>query len=82
LGVPLFTPLQLMNDNRTIAGVNLGHLWEEAAMLREEMDALLELFEAGKIAPHIDSTFPFERAAEAHQRIEGRSNVGKVILVP
>jgi NADPH:quinone reductase-like Zn-dependent oxidoreductase len=82
VGIPLFTPLQLMNDNRSIAGVNLGHLWSEVAMLRDEMDALIELFEAGKIAPHIDSTFPFEQAAEAHQRIEGRSNVGKVILVP
>ncbi|MBW2529293.1 MAG: zinc-binding dehydrogenase [Deltaproteobacteria bacterium] len=82
VGIPLFTPMQLMNDNRTIAGVNLGHLWKEAAMLREEMDALLELFEAGRIEPHIDSTFPFEQAAEAHQRIESRANVGKVVLVP
>jgi NADPH:quinone reductase-like Zn-dependent oxidoreductase len=27
LGIPLLTPLQLMNQNRTVSGVNIGHLW-------------------------------------------------------
>jgi NADPH:quinone reductase-like Zn-dependent oxidoreductase len=26
-GIPLLTPLQLMNQNRTVSGVNIGHLW-------------------------------------------------------
>lgn len=82
VGVPLFTPMGLMSDNRAVAGVNMGHLWGETAMLRQEMDELLELFRAGKIAPHIDSTFPFEQAAEGHRRLQERKNVGKVILVP
>jgi NADPH:quinone reductase-like Zn-dependent oxidoreductase len=30
----------------------------------------------------IDGVFPFSRAAEAHRRIEGRMNIGKVVLVP
>jgi NADPH:quinone reductase-like Zn-dependent oxidoreductase len=30
----------------------------------------------------VDEVFPFERAADAHRRIEERRNVGKVLLRP
>jgi NADPH:quinone reductase-like Zn-dependent oxidoreductase len=30
----------------------------------------------------VDKSFPFQQAAEAHRYIEGRKNIGKVILVP
>lgn len=82
LGIPLFTPLGLMDANRSIAGVNMGHLWGETELLRGELDALVALFREGRIRPHIDSTFPFAEAAAAHRRLESRKNVGKVVLVP
>jgi len=80
--LPHFSPMELMNDNRTVAGVNMGHLWREEEMLTAEMAVLMELFRAGSIRPHIDSTFPFDRAADAHRRIQERRNIGKVLLVP
>jgi len=42
-GIPLLTPLGLMNHNRTISGVNVGHLWGQIAVLREELQAVLAL---------------------------------------
>jgi NADPH:quinone reductase-like Zn-dependent oxidoreductase len=80
--IPLFTPLGLMDANRTVAGVNIGHLWGEAALLREELDALVGLYRANRIRPHVDTTYGFAEAADAHRRIESRKNVGKVVLVP
>lgn len=82
LSIPRFSPVRLMNENRSIAGVNIGHLWNERAMLQEEISALIDLYRQGKIKPRIDSKFPFERAADAHRRIQDRRNVGKVLLVP
>jgi NADPH:quinone reductase-like Zn-dependent oxidoreductase len=82
ISVPFFTPLGLMDNNRSIAGVSIGHLWSEMEMLNEEMTALLSLYKEGKIQPHIDRTFPFADAASAHRRIQDRKNVGKVVLVP
>jgi synaptic vesicle membrane protein VAT-1 len=81
-GVPLFTPIGIMNDNRAVAGVNMGHLWDEQEMLAEELSALVALYRLGAIKPHIDTVFPFAQAAEAHRRIQSRKNVGKVVLVP
>src|SRR6266536_6370974 len=49
LATPLLTPLQLMAHNRTVSGVHLGRLWGEAAVLREEFQAVLALWEAGRI---------------------------------
>jgi NADPH:quinone reductase-like Zn-dependent oxidoreductase len=82
LGIPLFTPMGLMDRNITISGVNLGHLWDRVPMLREELDALTELWRKGAIKPRVDAVFPFAEAAQAHQRITERRNIGKVVLVP
>ena len=81
-GVPLLTPLQLMNHNRTISGVNIGHLWGQVTLLREEIQAILVLWEQGVVKPRIDATYPFTEAAAAHRRILQRQNIGKVLLTP
>ncbi len=80
--MPLFTPIGLMNANKAVAGVNIGHLWEEMDMLEEELVALVELYRKGVIRPRIDRVFRFEQAPDAHRRIQSRENVGKVVLVP
>ncbi len=80
--VPLLTPLQLMNANKAVAGVHIGHLIGQADLLTEEFTEVLALWAEGKIAPRIDATFPFAQAADAHRRITSRANTGKVILTP
>jgi synaptic vesicle membrane protein VAT-1 len=82
LGVPLFTPLQLINHNRTISGVNIGHLWGQIPLLREELQAVLALWDQGRIKPHIDASYPFTEVAAAHRRILERQNIGKILLIP
>jgi NADPH:quinone reductase-like Zn-dependent oxidoreductase len=72
----------LMDNNRTVSGVNLGHLWGRPDLLREGLDALVALWRSGAVKPRIDGVYPFERAADAHRRITERRNVGKVVLVP
>ncbi len=80
--IPLFTPLGLMNDNRGIAGVNIGHLWDELELLNEELGAVLDLYKEGKIKPQVSDVVPFDRAGDAHRIIQSRKNIGKVVLVP
>lgn len=80
--IPKFSPMTLMNDNRSVAGVNMGKLWHEIDVLNQEMRDIVELYNQGHVKPHIDSTYPFEQAAEAHKRLEDRKNIGKVLLIP
>lgn len=79
---PFFHPLQVMGDNRAVVGVNLGHLWDEQAMLQEELAALLRLYDEGVVKPVIDGVYAFDQCRDAHARIEDGKNIGKVLLKP
>ena len=82
LQIPLFSPMGLMDANRSVSGVNIGHLWGEIDMLSEELAEIIELYEKGSIKPIIDAVIPFADAKDAHARLSTRQNVGKVVLVP
>jgi synaptic vesicle membrane protein VAT-1 len=80
--IPTFKPLAMMSDNKGVVGVNLGTLWDHQAMIHQGLERLVKLHVDGVAKPHVDGTFPFEKAAEAHGRLELGKNVGKVLLVP
>jgi NADPH2:quinone reductase len=66
-----------------IVGVFWGSFaMREPARNRAHCAALFEHVAAGRLAPHLDATFPFERAADALRRLEARAVRGKVALVP
>ncbi len=71
-----------MNDNRGIAGVNIGHLWDELELLNEELGAVLDLYKEGKIKPQVSDVVPLRPGGDAHRIIQSRKNIGKVVLVP
>ena len=81
--MPRFHPIGLMNNNRGVFGLNLGHMWHEPEKIAEWVQVLMEGVQEGWIRPHVDQhVFPFEQAGEAHSYIESRKNIGKVVLVP
>lgn len=80
--MPFYHPLSLLNKNRGVFGVNLGHLWHEPKKAQTWMQQILKGVDEGWINPHVDATFRFDDVAEAHRYIEERKNIGKVILVP
>jgi synaptic vesicle membrane protein VAT-1 len=80
--VPRWSPLALMDDNRGVAGVNMGHLWDETELLRRESFELLRLYGAGSIRPVVTAKYPFSRAKDAFLELEEGRNIGKVLLMP
>jgi NADPH:quinone reductase-like Zn-dependent oxidoreductase len=82
LKVHSYKPTKLMDDNKEIAGVNMGHLFGELDMLAEEFTDLVKLYEEGKIRPHVDKSFSFDEAPLAHHYLHDRKAKGKVLLVP
>jgi len=79
---PRFGPLALMNHNRAVVGVNLGHLTTAREMMDPQITALMQYARSGQIRPRVDRSFPFSEAAAAHHYIHERRNIGKVVLVP
>jgi NADPH:quinone reductase-like Zn-dependent oxidoreductase len=79
-GMPSFNPLSLINRNRGVFGLNVGHVWDERPQLLPLMDLLMTELRAGRLQPIVARTFPLEKAAEAHRFIQSRANIGKVVL--
>jgi NADPH:quinone reductase-like Zn-dependent oxidoreductase len=48
----------------------------------EELLALKEMIEAGKIKSIVDKIYSFEQAAEAHRRVETEQRMGTVVIAP
>ena len=79
---PSFHPPKLMRENKGIAGFNLFQLGEDKRRIRQAMEQIIHWYDEALFRPHIDGTYSFARAAEAHTRLEERKNIGKVLLIP
>jgi NADPH:quinone reductase-like Zn-dependent oxidoreductase len=77
---PKFNPLDLMKKGAAVIGVNLGQARLRGDHLRSELNEIFRLYGEGKIKPIVSKTFPIEQAAAAHQYVQQRKNVGKVVL--
>lgn len=80
MGLKRFGPIDLMQTNKGVHGVNLGRLWGQDLELRAMLEQVLALVEQGALRPTVDATFPLEAVGEAHAYIQARKNFGKVLL--
>jgi NADPH2:quinone reductase len=54
---------------------------DKAAMVAAIEAKVMPLFREGRVKPLMDSTFPLEKAADAHRRMETSEHIGKIVLV-
>ena len=80
--MPRFHPLGLLNKNRGVFGLNLGHMWHEPEKVALWMRDILRGVDEEWIRPHVDQAFSFDDVGKAHRRLEERKNIGKVVLIP
>ena len=65
----------------------VGVFWGQFAMREPEQnrahgEKIFGWVAEGKLRPHVDAVFPFDRATEALERMERREVKGKLVLVP
>ena len=53
---------------------------DKAAMVSAIEARVMPLLRQGRIKPLMDSTFPLEKAADAHRRMETSEHIGKIVL--
>jgi NADPH:quinone reductase-like Zn-dependent oxidoreductase len=82
VSMPRFNPIGLMNRNKGVFGLNLGHMWDEGEKVASWTREIMTGVQEGWIRPHVDRTFTFDQIQEAHRYIEARKNTGKVVLLP
>jgi synaptic vesicle membrane protein VAT-1 len=80
--LPWWRSLGLMNENKGVFGLNMLKWWDREGGLERVVEPLRAELESGAVRPVVASSFPFDRAADAHRFIAERRNVGKVVLTP
>jgi NADPH2:quinone reductase len=80
---PELQPVQLVGRNVGVQGVYIGRLLRHAPdVIAECTRELLELWGAGAIRPVVGTELPLEEVERAHELVESRRSVGKVVLLP
>jgi len=77
---PRIHPLALLRGSRGIFGINLAPLMRDQAGARRILEELLRLTASGEIHPEPGRVLPLAEAGMAHQLLERRRNVGKIVL--
>jgi putative PIG3 family NAD(P)H quinone oxidoreductase len=54
---------------------------DKAAMVAAIEARVMPLLREGRVRPLMDSTFPLQKAADAHRRMESSEHIGKIVLV-
>jgi len=75
------TPIMLKRLTITGSTLRLRPVADKAAIARGLREHIWPLYESGTIGVPVSATFPLAEAAEAHRVMEGRSHIGKLILV-
>lgn len=83
---PIILPLQLMMKNIGIYGLNVLQLFVEPkdpahpTLLMRSLDSVLQEFDQKHFKVLIGKEFPLEEGGAAHLHLQGRGNIGKVVL--
>jgi NADPH2:quinone reductase len=73
----------LYTQNKAILGSSFGHYRRSRpAVVRKTMERVIEFLDAGKIDVFVDRCVRLSEASQAHQRLENREALGKIVLVP
>ena len=80
IGMPRFGAMNLMDQNKSVLGLNLLRLWDDRGSFEEIARPLAQLLADGNIKPVVGRVFPLEQAPDAHRFLQARQNIGKVVL--
>jgi NADPH2:quinone reductase len=80
--VPPVDPSRLAVKGAYLTRPSLGHYTATRDELLWRSRELFDLISSGKLKVTIDSEFPLRDAKKAHELLESRKSVGKVLLIP
>jgi NADPH:quinone reductase len=78
---PVETSRLAAGGGRFLTRGSLSQYMKDRAAMLKRAGELFQWVEAGEIAARIGATFPLDEAASAHRALEGRTVIGKVLLL-
>ena len=77
----IYHPLQFLSNSKGMIGVNMLKIAEQKPeKIARAMKAVIRLNEEGILRPHVGGEYSIDRLAEAHQFLESRKSMGKIVV--
>jgi len=81
LGFGFISPIGLLMKSQGVIGVNMLRIADhKPQVLQRIIKGVIELFNQGKIKPHVGGSFKADEIAEAHDFLENRKSIGKIVV--
>jgi NADPH2:quinone reductase len=80
---PTVEPARIVGRNAAVAGFYLGRLLRlDPELVGTAVGELLAFWQTGALKPLVGAEIPLDEVERAHELVESRQSVGKVVLVP
>jgi NADPH:quinone reductase-like Zn-dependent oxidoreductase len=77
----VFSPIQMLMGSRAIIGVNMLRIADNRPhIFKHCLDNVIDMAAKGIIQPHVDKVFGVQDIAQAHDYLESRQSIGKVVV--
>lgn len=74
-------PISLVGSSKSLIGVNMLMIGDQQPqILKRCMDEVVELVKSGDLKPHVGARYPYAEIGAAHDFLESRNSIGKVIV--
>ena len=75
-------PVELMMNNHVVAGFYLPNIMARPKLFGPSLEKVLGWISSGELKLNVGARYPLEQAREAHDALEGRDTIGKIVLNP
>lgn len=81
LNFGIFSPIQLLMTSRAIIGVNMLKVADyRPVVFKHCITEVVKMAETGILVPTIDKVYKVHQIADAHDHLESRQSIGKVVV--
>jgi NADPH:quinone reductase-like Zn-dependent oxidoreductase len=76
-----YSPVKLISRSQSVISVNMLHIGDHRPdILQKCLRGVVDLYENGLVHPVVGGEFKVSEIAQAHQLLEGRKSVGKLVI--
>ena len=77
----LMIPIGLMMRSKSVIGVNMLKIGDNHPVaLTRSLKAVVEMVKGGQLKPHVRAKYSFQDIDKAHELLESRKSIGKVVV--
>ncbi len=81
MGFGIYSPINFVNTSRSMLGVNMLRIADDRPeALQRTLNSVVDSYEKGILKPKVGATFHVDQLAEAHDFLESRKSIGKIVV--